>query len=260
MTFHHVSVALILIAGTGFVLASCDTNADSSRPTEVTFEGVTYAVIGQAELDVSDDGLEVGNIGSSGNDGVRVTPDMPIEVADIRTMPVHIPDNGRWGMQVFGETSSGRTALATVFNEAVSAKEHDILFDFAPEMNVSLMIVEYYLGGLLQHSAEVPLDGAGNRSSRAAVAGRGSGGPTSVHVICINGELIVATDYDGDAPFTGCAGELLTNVPGSKEPVCADFIRARPITEMAFPEATSVEITARTLPQFTITDGSIEHP
>ena len=148
----------------------------------------------------------VGNIGSSGNDGVRVTPDLPIEVADIRTMPVHIPDNGRWGMQVFGETSSGRTALATVWNEAVDAEEHDILYDFAPEMNVSLMIVEYYLGGLLQHSAMVPLESVGNRSSRAAVAGRGSDGPTSVYVICINGELSVATDRDGDAPLTGCAG------------------------------------------------------
>jgi len=42
---------------------------------------------------VSDDGLAVGNvIGSSGNDGVRVTPDLPIEVADIRTMSVN-PDN-----------------------------------------------------------------------------------------------------------------------------------------------------------------------
>ena len=124
----------------------------------------------------------VGNIGSSGNDGVRVTLGLPIEVADIRTMPVHNPDNGRRGMQVFGETSSGRTAPATVWNEAVNVEEHDILFDFAPEMNVSLMIVEFYLGGLLQHSAEVPLDGAGNRSSRAAVGGRGSGGPTLVHV------------------------------------------------------------------------------
>ena len=52
-------------------------------------------------------------------------------------------------MQVFGETSSGRTALATVWNEAVSAEEHDIIFDFAPEMNVSHMIFEYYLGGSL---------------------------------------------------------------------------------------------------------------
>jgi len=108
---------------------------------------------------VSDDGLVVGNIGSSGNDGVRVTSDMPIEVADVRTLPVSIPNNGRWGMQVFGETSSGRTALATVWNLAVSAEEHDIIFDFAPEMNVSHMIFEYYLGGSLQHSAMVPLDG-----------------------------------------------------------------------------------------------------
>lgn len=230
MTFHHVSVALIPNAGAGFVVASCDTSADFFQPTEVTFEGVTYAVIGQAELGVSDDGLVVGNIGSLGNDGVRVTPDLPIGVADICTMPVHIPDNGRWGMQVFGETSSGRTALATVWNEAVNAEEHDILFDSAPEMNVSLMIVEYYLGGLLQHSAMVPLESAGNRSSRAAVTGRGSDGPTSVYVICINGELIVATDHNGDAPLTGCAGELPTNVPGSKEPVCIDFVRAYPIT------------------------------
>ena len=97
MTFHRVSLALILIAGAGFVLASCDSADDSFRPTEVTFEGVTYAAIGQAELDVSDDGLLVGNIGSSGNDGVRVTSDMPIEVADVRTLPVSIPNNGRWG-------------------------------------------------------------------------------------------------------------------------------------------------------------------
>jgi hypothetical protein len=35
----------------------------------------------------------VGNvIGSSGNDGVRVTPDLPIEVADVRTMSAN-PDN-----------------------------------------------------------------------------------------------------------------------------------------------------------------------
>ena len=51
MTFHHVSVALRPNASAGFVLASCDTSADSFQPTEVTFEGVMYAAIGQAELD-----------------------------------------------------------------------------------------------------------------------------------------------------------------------------------------------------------------
>lgn len=262
MTFHRASLFLTLTVGAGLAFASCDTIADAVRPTEVTFGGITYAVIGQAQLNVANNALVVENIGSAGNDGVRVTPTEPIEVADIRTEPVNLPDNGRWGMQVFGETSSGRTALATVFNEAVSAEEHDIKFDFAPEMNVSNIIVEYYLEGRLEHSAEIPLNGSGNRS-REAAAGRGSGGPTSVHVICVNGELIVATDHGGDAPRTtpgGCGAELLTNVPGADGPVCTDFVRARPITETAFPEATSLEITARTLPQFSITNGSIEHP
>ena len=251
--------ALIISAGLAF--ASCDTIADNVRPTEITFGGVTYAVIGQARLEQSDAGLLVNNIGSSGSDGVRVTPTSPIELADIRTLPVDLPDNGRWGMQVFGETSSGRTALATVWNEAVSSEEYDILFEFAPEMNVSRMTVEYYLEGQLVHSVEIPADGAGNVLSRAVSAGRGNRTPSSVHVICVGGELIVATDHAGEAPkmgSSGCAGELLANVPGAELPVCVDFVRARPITKSSFPEATSLEMTARTLPDFTIIAGSVE--
>lgn len=256
MTNHRVFLALTLFVGIGIVLASCDTATPAQRPTEVTINGVTYAVIGQADLEQTSDGLVVGNIGSSGNDGVRVTPELPIEVADIRTMPVELPDNGRWGMQVFGETSSGRTALSTVWNQAINGAEHDIVFDFASEMNVSRMILEYYLGGELQYSVEVPSGGAGNR---IANAGRGTSGPTSVHVLCVNGELIVATDYNGDAPLQGCSGELLSNVPDAPGPICADFIQARPVTEIAFPDATSLEVTARTVPQFTITDGFVGH-
>ncbi len=262
MSMLRVSLILIIFVAASIALTSCDSNSVPVRPTELTFDGVTYAVIGQAELAVTGEGLVVGNIGSSGNDGVRVAPDSSIEMADIRTQPVILPANGRWGLQAFGDISSQRTALATVWNEAVSAEEHDLKFDFASELNVAQMEVQFYLEGRLEYSVQIPVGGAGNRS-QVATAGRGRGGPTSVHVVCVNGELIVATDHGGEPPRTtqdGCGAELFTNVPGSEVPICADFVRARPISGIAFPEATSVEITARSVSQFVITEGTIEHP
>lgn len=263
MKKHRFLLILMVFAGVATALTSCDSNPVPIGPTELTFDGVTYEALGQARLEVTNNSLVVANIGSSGNDGVRVDPDSSIEEADIRTQPVILPENGRWGMEVFGETSSGRTALATVWNEAVSAEEHDLQFDFAPELGVVDMDVEFFLEGMLVHSVRIPVDGGGNRS-RVATAGRGRGGPTSVHVICVNGELIVATDHGGEPPRTtqgGCGAELFTNVPGSLEvPICADFVRARPISEFAFPDANSLEITGRSISQFVITSGSVQQP
>ncbi len=251
----------LVVVGLGIGLSSCDSDSTVLPPTDIAFNGVTYAAVGQADLELTSDGLVVSNIGSSGNDGVRVAPTSAIGMADIQTLPIDLPSGGRWGMEVFGETGSGSTGMATVWNEAVDGGEESIQFDFAPELNVSALILEYFLEGRLQHSATVPANGAGNFSARLTTAGTGAGRRTSVHVICVGGELIVATDNNGDAPRTlpgGCGAELLTDVPGADGAICADYVQARPVTELSFPEVTSLQVTARTIPQFTITDGSVE--
>jgi hypothetical protein len=249
------------------LLAACDTGETPDPPDEVTFEGVTYAAIGQAELEETDAGLVVSNIGNSGADGVRVNLASGIAEADFRAAPVGIPAGGRWGMQVFGDLDGTRTALATVWNEAVSGTRHEIQFDFAPELEVETVTIDYFLSGVLQLSVpRVPLLGDGAQRVLAASAGQSDDEPESVHYVRDGPRIVVSTDYGGGSPKRGsAAGECPTGgtpvflqFAGLPPVVCTDFVRVTPETETQFPSATSLEISARTLPAFTLTGGSLE--
>lgn len=258
MPLRSTLLALLFV----LMLSACDSVTEQIFPDEVTVGGVTYAAIGDAQLRPDGNGLVVSNIGASGDDGVRVSTESRIQEADIRTSPVDIPSGGRWGLQLFGTANGTRTAMATVWNEAIDAERHVIEFDYAPALGVETVTLEYYLARqLVLRVPNVPLASTGARSSSARLATAGTSGddPTSVHVVLVNGVYIVATDYGGDAPLQGCAGTLLAlDFPDAPAELCTDYVQAVPERVEAFPEATSLEVRARTLERFTIQDGSVD--
>ncbi len=250
----------LLLIGLALLLPACDTLKEELFPDEISFDGVTYAAIGQAELFVENAGLVVSNIGTSGNDGVRVEVEGHLQEADIRTRPVAIPANGRWGLQLFGDLGGARTALATVWHEAVDDETHRIEFDYAPGLGIEAVTLEYYLDRqIVARVPGVPLGAAKDGGARRiAPAGHTSAAPQSVHVILVGGVYVVATDHGGAAPKNGCTGALVeVDFPDVPSPICTDFIRAVPETTASFPEATSLEVRARTLERFTIEDGDV---
>ena len=266
MTVRRTALLVALVAL--LPLAACDSVEDIFRPSEVTFNGVTYAALGQAELDTDGEALLVSNIGTSGDDGVRVDRAQGITEADFRARPVDIPAGGRWGMQVFGEMDGVRTSLATVWNEAVDAQRHDIQFDFASSLAISTVTIEYFLGGeLLYRVPGVPLLAGGGERRRAASGGESDDEPESVHVVRDGPKYVVATDYGGNggarSASGGCTGAIVfvdfgslpVDIPSS---FCTDYVQVSPDTQLDFPDATSLEIRARTLPSFALLDGSLE--
>ena len=264
MTFRSLPLALLAtLLVVVLLLPACDTLKEQIFPNEITFGGVTYATVGDAELFIEDGRLIVSNIGTSGNDGVRASSDQAIATADIRTLPVDIPAGGRWGMEVFGDLNGARTALATVWNEAIDGERHQITFDYAPALGVQTVTLEYYLNReLVLRIPGVPTAsaaaGSASRSFRAAPAGTSGDDPRSVHVVLVNGVYVVATDYDGPAPLQGCAGTLLQlDFPDAPSELCTDFVQAVPETTASFPDATSIEVRARTLERFAIEDGDL---
>ncbi|MDX1421151.1 MAG: hypothetical protein R3181_14395 [Rubricoccaceae bacterium] len=261
-------LALLVLA---LLLAACDTGADPPPSDGVTFEGVAYTAVGDAELERTGSGLVVRR-GPSGQEyGVRVdlgdALDGPLVEADFRVAPVDLPANSRWGLQLFGDVAGqGRTPVATVWSDAVSATTHVVQFDFGAGTGVETLTLEYYLEGRLQlRVPAVPLVPGSNGRLALREAGEGDGEPESVHVVRDGTRYVVATDYGGSGPRTGpggCGAALLRlafpGIPDVPSEVCTDYVRAIPDPFENVEAVTSVEIRARTLDEFTLVDNDLE--
>jgi hypothetical protein len=90
-------------------------------------------------------------------------------------------------------------------------------------------------------------------------------GPHSVHAVREGGVVVVGTDYRGDAltdgpvAGAGCTAALIV-VAFQTDPICADYVRARPPAAggAPWPNVQSAEITGRSLSRFVITDGALD--
>jgi hypothetical protein len=260
--------ALPLLAVLGAGLAACDEVTDPFIPDEVTFDGVTYAAIGGAELRPEGDGLGVVGPGGSADYGVRVSPDVDIARAGFSVEPLALPADSRWGVELFGDVGGTRTALATAWSDAVDAERHELLFNFTPATGASTATLEYYLDGALElRVPDVPIAGSGGAGGdarrRVLNGGEGDGEPESVHIIRDGSTIIIGTDYGGSPPpglaRSGCTGTLLAlDFPDFPSEVCTDYVQAIPDTFATADAVSDVEIRARTLSRFTIVDGSVE--
>lgn len=244
-----------------FLVTGCDSTETQPPPSgnTIDFNGVTYEPVGNASLRVSSEGLVVENIGSSGNDGFSVAQETPVQRANFSVQEVTIPANGRWGAQAFGMVDGTRTALTTAWAETEDGETNRFTFDFAPEIQVEMLHMQYFLGGEVVFEMEAP----NNAALRTQIinGGSGSDGPKSVHVIRDGGVLVVATDFGGDPPdgARGCTATLLTVMTtiGGQQMICTDYMQATPIGDFDFPDVESVEVTARSVDAFTVTDGSV---
>lgn len=264
------------LAALTVALVACDTIKEQLTPDEVSFNGVTYTAIGQANFRVEEDGLVVTNIGNSGNDGARVSQAGGITEADFRVDPVDIPAGGRWGMELFDGSGA---SLATVWNDDVDGQRHRIEVDFAASLGVETVTVEYFLGSVIQLRVPgVVLNGGSGQRARAANVGESDEEPESVHVVRDGPKIVVATDYggdgggnlreDGDAQ-NSLLGEcpsgsaLVTldflDLPDLPTSVCTDYVQISPdAVEEDMPAVTTLEVRARTLSEFKFTDGSLD--
>ena len=273
----RVLAALGLFVGFAFAFIACDTLEEQLTPDEITFGGVTYSTIGQARFRLEEDALVVTNIGTSGNDGAQVSQTGGITEADFRVRPVSIPAGGRWGMEVFSGSGSSRTSLATVWNEAIDGQRHRIEVDFAASLGVETVTISYLLfGDLALRVPGVLLNGGSDERIRRAAAGETDSEPESVHVVRDGPKIVVSTDYGGQGGGARTSGEtqqggaggcptgaalVFLNFPGIPDlpsSVCTDYVEVSPDIETAMPEATSVEIRARTLSEFAFIDGSLD--
>lgn len=251
----------VLLLGS-VLLASCSLFPHNDN--SILFNGTIYTTVGGAVVDVTGDGLVVENMGT-GEYGVRARRPRGVNEADFRAMPIDLPQNGRWGLDVLRGVDNELVSLATVWNEALDENTHQVLFDFDPVLGASLMTLEYYLDGELLYTVpDVPINPAGGgEQGIAAIApgGESDGEPQSVHVVRDGPRIIVATDYGGDPPDgggnrDGCAGTLMrVSFPNQNIPpeFCTDYVQAIPQTEIEAPDLVGVEVRATALDQFVLT-------
>ena len=264
MIYRHRVAALVLGAAC-LTVSSCSLfphNDDSIR-----FNGTIYTAVNGANVEVTSQGLVVENAGT-GEYGVRARRPRGVNEADFRALPVDLPENGRWGLEVFRGVDNELVSLATVWNEATDAETHQVLFDFDPVLDATLMTLEYYLDGQLLYSVpDVPINPVvveGERTSSLAPGGESDGEPESVHIVRDGPRIIVSTDYGGDPPDGGnrggCSGTLMrVDFPNQNIPqeFCTDYVQAIPQTELDVPDLVGVEVRAEVLDQFTLTSATL---
>ena len=89
-------------------LASCD--SEPAGPDSVQFQGVTYVALGNADLRLRGGALEVNQVGSSGQDGVRVdAPDGALDTLNVSIQPLDFGAGAQWGITVYGDVGGVRT-------------------------------------------------------------------------------------------------------------------------------------------------------
>ena len=127
------------------------------------------------------------------------------------------------------------------------------------------LVVMCLAGGVLvARSPALPIGTP--RTTVLTSAGTTDAGPESVHATREGGVVVIGTDYrseglsGGGAPGAGCTAALI-QVPFQPTPVCADFVRARPLlpaTGGVLPAAGSAEIQGRSIGSFAIVSGDVE--
>lgn len=246
------------------LLWACDVGPEPL--TSVTFNGVTYNAIGQAELFVIESGLEVSNIGVSGGDGIRAdVSDGELDSLGVVIMPLVLGTGSRWGLAVFGDVAGTRTPLASAWAEDIGGGRNSIQVAFASGLGLDSLTFEYLLGGVLVARSPT-LPSSDGLTALVASAGTTDVGPHSVHAVREGGVVVVGTDYRGDS-FTGgsqaivgagCTAALI-QVSFQPDAVCADLVRAVPRSSsgLPVPPATSAEIDGRRIGEFVITGGAL---
>jgi hypothetical protein len=258
----RLSATAVLIAAA--VLASCD--SEPAGPESVEFQGVTYVALGNADLRLRGGALEVNQVGGSGQDGVRVdAPDGALDTLNVAIRPLGFGTGAQWGITVYGDVAGVRTSLGRVWAEDVGGGRNSILAEVAGGFGIDSLVFDYLLGGVLV--ARSPALPTGTpRSTLLTSAGTTDRGPESVHATREGGVVVVGTDYrseglaGGGASGVGCTAALI-QVPFQPTPVCADFVRARPLlpaTGGVLPPAASAEIQGRSIGSFDIVSGDVE--
>lgn len=263
---YRYGVAALVLGAVCVVLSSCSLFPHNDH--SIKFNGTIYTAVNGANVEVTDDGLVVEGTGS-GEYGVRARRPRGVNEADFRALPVDLPNNGRWGLEVFRGVDNELVSLATVWNEAVDAHTHQVLFDFDPVLGATLMTLEYYLDGQLLYTVtDVPINPVVVEGARTgdslAPGGESDGEPESVHIVRDGPRIIVSTDYGGDPPDGGnrggCSGTLMrVDFPNQNIPqeFCTDYVQAIPQTELDAPDLVGVEVRAEVLEEFTLTSATI---
>lgn len=122
-----------------------------AQGTQVTFKGYVHTSVGAATLTPAGDSLTVGNLGSSGNDGVSIA--VPTSGGfHVEFNPVVLPANGALGVFAL---ASGDTLSASRISIVGGQKVMEVAFKDVP--GITAYRVEAYLAGALVRTADVPL-------------------------------------------------------------------------------------------------------
>jgi len=265
MTLRRLLTAPAILCAGAVLISACDGGA--APPASVVFQGVTYHALGQAELSLRAGALEVDQVGSSGADGVRVNAaDGVLDSLEVLIESITLGSGANWGLTVYGDVAGARTALGRVWADDIGGGRNSIKTEFAGSLGLDSLIFEYLLdGALVARSPALPVGTP--RSTLEASGGTTDKAPQSVHAVREGGVVVIGTDYrDGEAvggggtQALGCTVALI-DVPFQTEPVCADFVRARPLlppTGGLMPPAQSAEIQGRLVGRFVITSGVVD--
>jgi hypothetical protein len=264
MPLRSTRLCAAVLLGASAALASCD--SEPAGPDSVEFQGVTYVALGNADLRLRGGALEVNQVGASGMDGVRVdAPDGSLDTLNVAIRPLDFGAGAQWGITVYGDVGGVRTSLGRVWAEDIGGGRNSIQAEVAGGFGIDSLVFDYLLGGVLvARSPALPIGTP--RWTVLTSAGTTDAGPESVHATREGGVVVIGTDYrseglsGGGAPGVGCTAALI-QVPFQPTPVCADFVRARPLlpaTGGVLPAAGSAEIQGRSIGSFAIVSGDVE--
>jgi hypothetical protein len=261
LSFLRALVGVGLLSGA----TGCDGGGTGNPPpSSVDFNGVTYHTLGQAVLSVQGGVLVVDNVGTTGFDGVRVeSPNGALDSLGVEIQPISLASGALWGLGVYGDVSAQRELLAGAWAEDIGGGRNAIQVEFLTGVGLDQVLFEYYLDGLLVVRSP-PVPAADGFSSTVATAGTTNVGPTSVHAVREGGIVVIGTDYrtdglqGGGAPGVGCLAALI-EVQFQPDPVCADFVRAVPLSVIGtvLPPVSSSEVGGRGIGRFVVTDGTV---
>jgi hypothetical protein len=119
-------------------------------PQQVTFNGMTWQSLGQAQLNVTSNGLQVTGIGSSGNDGVELTVPNGTTNLDIDFEDLGNPDSydvGAFMQTTYRGTINGSSnQVAGIIKATAESSGMSLSADLSPLAPTSLN-ADYYLNG-----------------------------------------------------------------------------------------------------------------
>ena len=202
-------------------------------PQSVTFNGTRHDPIGQADLDVSSGSLRVSNLGSSGQDGVRVSLGEASGFGMTMPLPASFPDGASVTSRSFGQVAGAPADLGGLTWRRVG-NSYEVTPDFGILGPISYTVIGFEDGHEVARA--VGLSGA------LEVMPMPSGGDEI---------LLQACYYKGWAWPSGIFDDLKICLPGGAVNV-TDFTIRPDMRNLPDAVGESVEITADGLSQFTI--------